>query len=221
MYEFNEFEMGRLFKQSLVENKILKAYRFNVIEGEVTSQQGIPDFIAIETKSNGLYYKNQLTHIEATSKLLALLKKFSGRKFDYMKDNTGLSENVLKKALREAMEENFILKKGSLYYLNSEIILQEEIWAFELKLADWKRAIFQALQYKAFASYSVAVFPAEKENIIKENIQSFKKLNVGVLIFDLKNKKSKWLSRPKKSKPVSKWQMVYILLKLSKMEKVN
>lgn len=76
MYEFNEFEMGRLFKQSLVENKILKAYRFNVIEGEVTSQQGIPDFIAIETKSNGLYYKNQLTHIEATSKLLALLKKF-------------------------------------------------------------------------------------------------------------------------------------------------
>lgn len=119
------------------------------------------------------------------------------------------------------MEENFILKKGSLYYLNSEIILQEEIWAFELKLADWKRAIFQASQYKAFASYSVAVFPAEKENIIRENIQSFKKLNIGVLIFDLKNKKSKWLSRSKKSKPVSKWQMVYILLKLSKMEKVN
>ena len=93
-------------------------------------------------------------------------------------------------------------------------MFESDIWAFELKLADWRRAIFQALQYKAFASYSVTVFPLEKEKILQDNIDVFKELNIGLMLLDIETSKSKWLNRPKKSKPISRWQKLYVFFKV-------
>lgn len=212
MYQFSEEDMGNIFEQVLLEAKVSKNRRFNIVERELCSFQGIPDFIAINALNN--IDNKKLLHPEASCKVLACLKESSGRKFEYIKKTTGLSENVTKNALKELIEKNFVTKNKNLYYSSISDMFESDIWAFELKLADWRRAIFQALQYKAFASYSVTVFPLEKEKILQDNIDVFKELNIGLMLLDIETSKSKWLNRPKKSKPISRWQKLYVFFKV-------
>lgn len=212
MYQFSEEDMGNIFEQVLLEAKVFKNCRFNIVERELCSFQGIPDFIAINALNN--IDNTKLLHPEASCKVLACLKESSGRKFEYIKKTTGLSENVIKNSLKELIEKKFATKSKNLYYSSISGMFESDIWAFELKLADWRRAIFQALQYKAFASYSVTVFPQKKEKILQDNIKIFKELNIGLMLLDVETNKSKWLNRPKKSKPISRWQKLYVFFKI-------
>lgn len=211
MYHFSESDMGDVFEKALLKSKIFKKYKLNVVERELVSHQGIPDFVAMHKLSDA--NNVVLFHPEASCKILACLKKKSGRSIKYIKKTTGLSEYIIKKALKNLIEKDLVNEDKELFYFSSDMF-ESDIWAFELKLADWKRAIFQGLQYKAFATYSVTVFPMEKEKIIQTNINLFKKLNVGALIFDIETSKSKWLNKPLKSKPISKWQKIYMHIKI-------
>ena len=221
MYKFNEAEMGYAFEQAILQSNILQSCKFNFLNKEIASYQGIPDFVAMRIHNNNIINlgEDNLLSLESSAKVLACLKVYAGRTERYIKNNTDLSDGMLKKVLRELLEYNYIKKQDGLYYLYLYNKVKVDIWAFELKLEDWKRALFQALQYRAFADYSVTVFPSEKENLLKSNIELFDKFNIGVLVFNVKNKKCKWLNRPKKKEPISKWQKLYMLFKLNMLNK--
>ena len=53
--------------------------------------------------------------------------------------------------------------KGSYILGESSCFLGIEVWAFELKLKDPKRAIFQAQQSRSYAEYSIIVVPPGQE----------------------------------------------------------
>jgi hypothetical protein len=59
-----------------------------------------------------------------------------------------------------------------------------ELWAYELKLRDWKRALYQALRYRKFASRVCVVMPPNAKHLLQQNSGLFRRLGVGALVFD-------------------------------------
>ena len=215
MVNYSEFEMGIAFAQTLQSGNIPFLRQPQAVYKEILSVQGIPDFVILNDK-RGLpdLVPANLSHLGSISRVLANLKPKAGRSRLYLYRKTGLSIFTLNMALRVLLRNNLIAHRDKKFYVNPEFSFERTIWAFELKLEDWKRALFQAMQYRAFANYSVTVFPMEKENLLKANLPMFVGLDIGVLLFDRENQKAKWLFRPKKQAPISKWQAIYMYLKL-------
>lgn len=62
-----------------------------------------------------------------------------------------------------------------------------------------------------FANYSLVVFPFEKEGVLIKQLELFKELNVGILLFDATNEELKFLLHPQKEKSSSKWHTLFAL----------
>ena len=218
MVDYSELEMSITFESAIKKQSIKGLPSFEFLFKEVSCQQGIPDFVGLSSaRFIQAHDFSNLSSTESSSIILSLLKHKAGRRKSYIKKKTNISDATLNRVLRELQSNNFILERNNLYYLSVENVpTNDTIWAFELKLSNWKRALFQALQYKAFANYSVVVFPFEKEKVLRQNLSTFTDFNVGVLLFDSKSQKAKWLRRPQKEKPISKWQTLFLLGKISK-----
>lgn len=209
--QLTESAMARHFEEFLRSKRPANALpHFNLILKEVICKQGIPDFIATTgTKPRKEYLKiiHNVFHAstESSAKVLAVLKYAAPRTEDYVMRTSGLSRRTVKRIIRKLVNKGIAVKKYNTYLLSPKWKLGPmEFWAFELKLNDWKRALFQALQYKAFADRVIIVFPSNKEKILRHNIEKFKKLKVGVMIFDLESKMFEILLQPMKSGPLSR-----------------
>lgn len=217
MISFSELEMSDAFEIILKSSTIRGIPQFDLLYKEVASQQGIPDFVGLTSNYFiNKYNFEEISSIESASLILSFLKRKSGRRWKYLKEHTSLSDTTLNRILKELLAHKYITIENNLYYLAVTSIPQgDNIWAFELKLSNWKRALFQALQYKAFANYVVVVFPFEKENILRQNLTAFAEMNVGVLLFDANYCRTKWIRRPRKESPISKWQTLFLLGKIA------
>jgi hypothetical protein len=58
--------------------------------------------------------------------------------------------------------------------------------SFELKLKDWRRAAMQAFRYNNFSNISYVVLPVESIKSAMANIELFRKYNIGLASFDVK-----------------------------------
>ena len=61
---------------------------------------------------------------------------------------------------------------------------QETLCAFELKLDNWKRALYQAYRYSYFSNKAVVVLPPSAVSQAVKKIDLFRDLNVGLWEFD-------------------------------------
>ena len=85
-----------------------------------------------------------------------------------------------------------------------------EIWSFEVKLHDWKRAIYQALRYRGFSHRIIVVMPLESSKIPARNINLFREMNVGLMSID-QHGKLEFLEKPLREKPTSQKHYLYAL----------
>jgi len=58
------------------------------------------------------------------------------------------------------------------------------IISFELKLKNWKKAAKQAFRYKSFSNIAYVVLSNKSANAALNNIELFKKYNIGLAKFD-------------------------------------
>lgn len=56
-----------------------------------------------------------------------------------------------------------------------------KVYAFEMKLSNWKRALSQAFRYKSFANLSYVLIDRSKSSAALSNLEQFKRANVGLL----------------------------------------
>lgn len=86
------------------------------------------------------------------------------------------------------------------YYAKQE----EEISfvSFELKLKNWKQAAKQAFRYKSFSNISYVVIGSRSANAAMNNIDLFKKYNIGLASFD-SNNYFEFLFKPELNQPYS------------------
>jgi hypothetical protein len=73
--------------------------------------------------------------------------------------------------------------------------------AFELKLRNWKRALHQAYRYSYFADKSVVVLPPDAVAHAAENIELFRKLEIGLWTFNPDTSRIYAVHEPKSTKP--------------------
>ena len=151
--------------------------------------QGSADFVGFpHEKVIATYDFSNLSSLEHSSLVLSILKYNSGRTRNYIKERTGITDTALNRTLRELKANDFIAKKKNLYFLSDSFVQESDnIWAFDIKAPNWKRALQQAGLHKAFANYVVVVRPFEEEEALQEKLELFAELNVGLLLFNFQN----------------------------------
>ena len=209
-----EFEVLDSFERVLKASLIKELPAFERVFREL---QGSADFVGFpHEKLIGTYDFSKLSSLEHGSLVLSILKYNSGRTKDYIKERTGITDTALNRTLRELKANDFLVKKKNLYFLSKSFVQESDnIWAFDLKAPNWKRALQQAILYKAFANYVVAVRPFDEEEALQEKLELFAELNVGLLLFNPQSLEHKWLRRPLKDNVLSKWQKLFFLGRLS------
>ena len=220
MSSISELQMSIAFERLIKSGVYIGGIpQFDLIYKEVVCQQGIADFVGLVSKYGleNLELFENVQSLESGTLIFSLLKPKAARSKSFLQEKTGLSEKTVSRVLRELCKSNLVSEiTDGHYILSSEAIMPKlDIWAFELKISNWKRALFQALQYKAFANYSLVVFPFEKENVLGKQIDLFRELNVGILLFDVNTNHVKFLLRPKKERASSKWHMLFALGQLA------
>lgn len=61
---------------------------------------------------------------------------------------------------------------------------KRQLFAFEAKLKDWRRALQQAFRYRYFADKSIVVMPVANAKAALSHLETFKEMQVGLWTFD-------------------------------------
>ena len=211
----NEAEFGNSFEKYIKSNPSY-FFTYDMIYKEVESFQGIPDYLGIIMSH--LYHGSKKTmqipikRWHTISIILAFMKKKQFRTPNYIIQNTGLSQNIIIRDLNFLCRLGICEKNnvGNYRFVEDFEMPIAHIHSFELKMSNWKRALFQAIRYKTFSEYTSIVMPFEKEQILLQNIDSFKERNIGVLLFDAYSCETKMLYRAKKNSTISLQHLYYM-----------
>jgi len=223
MYRNSEAYMASVFYECMLQAGHFGCFpNFSTIKKDFRALQGTPDFVA--TASNNIPNQIYSTLAQANNDLgrmaFIVLSNFCGaspRTEPFIVKKTNLATKEVKRTLNELVLRGILAKTetGS-FKLSPEAINNDiDIWAFELKMKNWKRAIFQSLQAKSFANRVVIVLPLKKQDVVATNIDYFKKSGVGVMLFDPESKFYKTLLRPVRRKHASNLHFYYALAKLA------
>ena len=68
--------------------------------------------------------------------------------------------------------------------------------AFEFKLRDWRKALAQAFRYSYFADTAVVVVPPDVAAVARQAIAEFRRLKVGLWVFDTRSSEINELYTP-------------------------
>lgn len=214
-----EEQLSTAFEAAILSGDLGYPYpAFTHVSKELHCKQGRPDFVAspIETviipESLGLEVAKALS-TPSIAKILSLLKVASPRSSDYIVRASGLSVPVVRRAISSLESLKLIQKiNGSAYILSPESpSLEYEFWAFEVKVENWRRALFQALQCRAFAHYVAVVYSKRWAHRIEQHIDKFKAFKVGVIIVDGEVGDIRFALRPAKRPPASRFHYLYAL----------
>ncbi len=150
------------------------------------------------------------------SRLLAALRQPRAQSEAELTCRVGVTPAVLRRWLRAVMEAKLAVETKDFRYraVSSRSFPSVEICSFELKLKDWKRALYQATRYRSFSHRVFVVMPPESacSAFIHEDL--FRKANIGLVSHD-RNGKSRVIIRPSKRQPRVGYRTIMALGMLS------
>lgn len=187
LFGFTEEKMADAFLELLQSPEGLPGIgSFDGVYREVICHQGRPDFIALRNKKH-LQPKRlpESTGFVGPS-ILTLLKPKAPRTLNYLISRSEFSEESIKRTLRQLIVSDQVEQtETGAYRLGSSISnFQTELWVFELKLNNPKRAVFQAQQSCVYANRSVIVVPPGKEKPYKRFSKTLTRWGIGLATFD-------------------------------------
>lgn len=174
---------------------------------EVAARQGIVDFLAVANTPQVESRCRALSSVRETeARILALMHNRKWLEPETAALATGMTLQSVRESINRLYEAGLLnrrtINKSKAYRLSSEWSRPHiPIWGFELKIDKWKRALFQAIQMKAYADYVITVFPPDRRTTLISNIDSFRTFGVGVVLFDSKLRTAITLSRPIAARP--------------------
>jgi len=146
------------------------------------------------------------------SRLLAALRQRAAQSEEDLLQRLGVTPPVLRKWLRALLEAGFVVETNAHRYrtISSDVLPMVEICSFELKLKDWRRALYQATRYRSFSHRVFVVMPRENADTAFRYKDSFQKANIGLMAHD-KTGNSKVLIRPTKRQPYAGYRTIMAL----------
>jgi biotin operon repressor len=216
-----EYSLARIFRK-IIHKSIPNRNGANhpIILSEFSAKRGRADVICavfdkeVEDIENIKTLAQSLSEINK-ARIISLLRKSVGYSEEYLKESLGLSESTIKKHVRDLLKVGIVERTpGHLVKLSKSFnIPKVEIWAFELKLSNWKRAFHQAKRYRGFSHNVVVVMPEERLNAAKDHLNHFIRMNVGLAGIN-KDGELSYILKPKKKRPSSKGHYLYSLGKI-------
>lgn len=191
--------------------------KYPIIMHEVDCHRGRADVVcAVIRKNNFDFSKLELLGTSlsqpAKAKIISWLNKGFSSSEEYLCKVAGLGVKTVRKHLNELLQLRSVQRNtvGD-WVLSKEFKLPDiEIWAFEVKLHNWKRAYYQALRYRGFSHYATVVMPSENLRKPTENIDMFHRMNIGLMAID-KRGEVEYINKPKKKEPTSRRHYLYAL----------
>lgn len=177
--------------------------RQKVLLREIDCWQGRADVVTAAIRgewnisNSGLELLARLGH----ASILALLYRKHSTTIDDVAMKTGLSVVTVKRYVRDMTQCNLVEKVGQdSIVLHSDLLLPTiQFQAYEAKLHDWKRALYQAVNYLGFSQCSSVVMPERYISTAYKNIHQFEKNGVG--LFSLTENGLKMHIAPRKNRP--------------------
>jgi len=188
-----------------------------VILTEVNLGYGIADIVLTECEDVKETRNVFLTSADVN--ILSIINECKAVSLEELILKTRNSKLKMSNSLKKLIELGLIKKsEGSFFTENKYKPTVKKSTAIEVKLRNWKRALKQAYRYKWFSDKSFVCLPHENIGPAMRNIDSFKKIAVG-LIGICPDKGMKILYNPKSDLPVS--EDMSILLNESVLTKLN
>ncbi|MCY9692272.1 ArsR family transcriptional regulator [Paenibacillus alginolyticus] len=202
-YESKESTLIDSFENYLIQSS---AKKHSALIREMDCWQGRADVVAVYI-NNGWNLPEGAANVISRlgpAQLLAVLYPKKKQKYADIVTLSGLSESTVRRHLKELIEAGLIQKfETDLYTLHPEIVLPNVTFhAYEGKLHNWKRALYQAINYLGFAQYSSIVMPERYIKTALENIDHFKINGIGII--SVSNQKYKIHLKPRKNRPRKK-----------------
>ena len=120
------------------------------------------------------------------ARILATLKYRAHRRLEYIERSTGLARNVVKRQIRELEQASIVT-----VHANSSVSLSKplpwtmlEIVAYEAKLKNWRRALQQAIDYRAFSGSVRVVMPTPGARQARKIEDIFRYHGIGLIAMD-------------------------------------
>lgn len=217
--KLTEEVMAEVFEAALRNGEWAKHYPpvAHVVR-EVDCQQGRPDFIASPVKTTLIRKDRRESLVEAlatpsSARVLSLLKRSAARTESYLRRASGLSAPVIGRSLSALLDLNLIGRSGESGYVLSSAFpgAKWELWAFEVKVDYWQRALYQALQYRAFAHRVFVVISERWAHRLESRLDRFRSLNVGVIALEESTGALRPILRARKGTPASQFHHLYAL----------
>lgn len=186
---------------------------FDAVYREVSCRQGKPDFIALRYVScgespNGLHVPGLVGPA-----VLHILKPRATRTLDYLVKSIEFNRESIRRALRHLLDKGYVEQTKSGSYRLASVFSKPnpEIWSFELKLSNPKKAVFQAQQSRAFAERAIIVIPLGQERNYERFRKTMQRWHIGLATFDPVTGAFRFVRKGRKTQALSRTHRLYAL----------
>lgn len=197
-----------------------------IILREVDCWQGRADVVEVLSNNNNYWFSEEQIRLITNytcANIVSLLHYNAPRSKDYLYHSLGLIPRTIDKWLKLLMMSKIVEETNKdRFVLHPEFSLPPmEFSAYEVKLHDWRRALYQAIQYKGFSNQSYVVMPSKNINPAIKNLDAFVANNIGLI--QVNDDGSYQVSyKPRKAKPRRRsFNIVGIGIALSRMQKLS
>ncbi len=218
-FGYSEEEMAEAFQRLLLSEDGLPGVGcFGAIYREILCRQGRPDFIALRYKSSSDQHNNINVPGLVGPAILQILKPKAPRTFDHLVSNLEFGSKSIRKSLRLMIESGYIVQLESGAYLLAAEMNHEkpEIWTFELKLNNPKKAVFQAQQSRAYAERAIIVVPSGQEKYYERFRETMQRWHIGLSTFNPITGVFHFVRKGRKARPFSPTQQIYTLSQMAR-----
>jgi len=217
-FGYSEEDMAQAFQRLLLsENGLPSVGVFGAIYREITCQQGRPDFIALRYTSSSGEGEHMNVRGLVGPAILQKLKPAAPRTIDYLVSTLEFGRDSIRRSLKHLIDRGYVeqLESGAYRLANVNQLQTPEIWTFELKLSNPKKAVFQAQQSRTYAERAIIVVPPGQEKNYMRFEVTMQRWHIGLATFDPRTGGFRFVRKGRKSRALSPTQQLYTLSRLS------
>jgi hypothetical protein len=194
-----------------------KLTKFDTIAREINCSRGRPDYLGVKLHGSRCFDKPLRAIGEVGAFIFSMLKPTASRTFDYIRSQCGYSDCSIKRTLHNLIDLGYVRtnQDSSAYFFNeTHTFARCEIWSFELKLYNARRAVFQAQQSRIFADRSMIIVPPGRENSYTKFDVPLKRFGIGLAVFDTYTLDFQVVMSPGNTKAICRQNQIYTLFQI-------
>ncbi len=213
-FGYTEEEMANAFQKVMQSREGLQDVGiFDAIYREVSCRQGRPDFIALRYAPCAKSRKSLDVPGLVGPAVLHNLKPKAPRSIEYLVKNMEFAPDSIRKSLRQLVEKGYVEQNENGAYRLAPISTERkpEIWSFELKLNNPKKAVFQAQQSRAFADRAIIVVPPGQDQNYERFQETMKRWQIGLATFEPVTGTFRFIRKGRTMQALSRTHWLYAL----------